>query len=332
MCGTDPWSMAEEFAVKEDMDSSCTCLHGYLDNFYAEPNIHKKTSVMVLMAVSLVCESLAIYFITNFEGLNQHPMKLSMWLSVANFSFLWSSLFGGYICEWGLPLILDLTTFNAFIDWFVLEKLVVAAMFQTTFAYTAAIVINICLCHDLIYCLRDPMRSPEGRYPVYGALIFSLAFITGAVRVGSENLHMFGYIIQGIFCIYLSFAVASIIFAFRFVRKPGISQEARQEIVRVHITYIVVNVVCQMYNIISRAIMPVHMGHQDHINFGTWYWIILEALFFGQGLWLALVRFSETLFAQTVWYNLKKKFSKSRAEEKYLINKSDRDDQWTVIE
>lgn len=150
-------------------------------------------------------------------------MRVIGWLAFANFSFLWSSVFGGYICVWSQPEFLHYTLFNSFSDWFVMENLVLASMFQTAFSYTAAICVNICFSYDLIYCLRDPMRSPEGRYPLYITFIFVMSLIVGAVRVGSENIHLYGYIIQGIFVIYISFVVASIIFAFRFVRKPGIS-------------------------------------------------------------------------------------------------------------
>ena len=54
-----------------------------------------------------------------------------------------------------------------------------------------------------------------------------------------------------LFLCYLIIAFCSIIFAFRFVSKPGISEEARKLIVRIHISYIVVNVICQMYSIVS---------------------------------------------------------------------------------
>ena len=188
-----------------------------------------------------------------------------------------------------------------------MEKLFEAAMFQTAFSYTAAIVVNICLCHDLIYCLRDPMRNPEGRYSVYSAVILVSAFITGSIRVGSDKVYLYGYIIEAIFCVYLIFAIYSIYFAFRFVSKPGISSEARKLIVRVHVVYIFVNVVCQMYNILSRMMQARSNFNADEYDFSAWYWSVMECAFFGQGLWLTIVRLSEPLYAKTIWYNIKKR-------------------------
>ena len=99
-CGADPWATAEEYATDNDLDSACNCLHIYADSFYAESDIHEKTNVLWLMGISLICESLNVLFIGMFEGLRQHPMPVINWLAIANFSFLWSSLSGGYICEW----------------------------------------------------------------------------------------------------------------------------------------------------------------------------------------------------------------------------------------
>ena len=75
-----------------------------------------------------------------------------------------------------------------------MEKIFVAAMFQTVFSYTAAIVCNICLCHDLIYCLRDPLCIPEGRYTHYKVSIFLSATIAGIVRVNASEF-VYGYLI-----------------------------------------------------------------------------------------------------------------------------------------
>jgi hypothetical protein len=43
---------------------------------------------------------------------------------------------------------------------------------------------------------------------------------------------------------YLGFAIASVVIAFRFVGKPGISGEARKMVVNRHVSYIIVNVIC----------------------------------------------------------------------------------------
>ena len=104
-----------------------------------------------------------------------------------------------------------------------MEELFLFVMFVMTFAYTAAVCINICLCHDLMYCLRNPMQNPEARYPYYAALITIVSFTTGMIRVHYWDEAIYGDIILGIFIVYLGVAIGSIVFALRYVNKPGIS-------------------------------------------------------------------------------------------------------------
>ena len=115
---------------------------------------------------------------------------------------------------------------------------------------------NTCLCHDLIFTLRDPFRAPEARYPFYATYTIIVSLIVSLVRVFSWYLYLYGYILFFIFLIYIGYAVASVIVAFQFVRKPGISGEARRMVVNRHVSYIVVNVVCQLYSIISKVFVP----------------------------------------------------------------------------
>lgn len=134
-------------------------------------------------------------------------------------------------------------------------------MFQTTFAYAAVILVNICFCHDLIYTLRDPFKKPEARYPQYYALILTISGIVATSRIydPSNKKYLQGYFIILLFYIYLGFAIASVIFAIRFVGKPGISSEARNLIVRIHISYILVNCLCQFYSIYSKLVVPLRI-------------------------------------------------------------------------
>ena len=178
-------------------------------------------------------------------------MQLYAWLSGSNFIFLWSSVFGGYICRYNLDDILRKTLFLVPDKYITMEALVSFVMFQTTFCYTASVCINICLCHDLVKCLHDPMRNPEGRYPLYGFFILVMSTAIALVRGISWIQSIYSTMILILFLCYLVIAICSIIFAFRFVSKPGISEEARKLIVRIHISYIFVNVICQMYSIVS---------------------------------------------------------------------------------
>ena len=246
-------------------------------------------------------------------------MKMYAWLSGSNFVFLWSSVFGTYICELDVADLLRATLFFLPPRFITMKSLVVSVMFQTSFCYTASVCINICLCHDLMKCLHDPMRNPEGRYPLYGVFVLVMSLTIGLVRSYSWYENIYGYLIQFIFICYLVIAICSIYYAVRFVSKPGISEEARKLIVRIHISYIVVNVICQMYSIVSKVIVP--FGKKDDFgnldtNFNKWYWHMLAVFFFGQGLWLSLIRILEPKYAETVWYNLKIRFCCGAIEKK----------------
>ena len=210
-------------------------------------------------------------------------------------------------------------------------------MFTTTFFYTAAVAVNICLCHDLIYCLRDPMRNPEGRYLIYFIFVTITATATGLTRVCSWKQGIYGFMIQFMFFVYLIIAVASIIFAYRFVRKPGISQEARSLIVRIHITYIVVNIVCQMYSIVSKAMVPIEFNktlkeesiESSEFNYDSWYFVMMATFFFGQGLFLTLVRIMEPGYVETILFNIKFKICAKRIRRKVAENE---EEFWAPIE
>jgi hypothetical protein len=68
-----------------------------------------------------------------------------------------------------------------------MKGLIVTVQFQTSAFYSAAIAVNICLCHDLIYTLRDPFKSPEARYPMYFSFIMVCGSLVGLIRAFSWN-------------------------------------------------------------------------------------------------------------------------------------------------
>ena len=129
-CGSDPWSKAQDFANQKHYEDACYCLQGYLDSFYADPDITTKHYVLWLASISVLCEGMTVYVITQFKGLRQHPMKLYAVLSCSNFFVLWTSVFGGSICQWSLTE--KLRKSLIIIDWkvwIIMEKYFIAVMF-----------------------------------------------------------------------------------------------------------------------------------------------------------------------------------------------------------
>ena len=74
----------------------------------------------------------------------------------------------------------------------VMKAIFASTLFLTASFYTAAVSINICLCHDLIYCLRDPMRNPEARYPYYAIFVIMIGFGTGLMNALSWHNYLYG--------------------------------------------------------------------------------------------------------------------------------------------
>ena len=77
--------------------------------------------------------------------------------------------------------------------------------------------------------------------------------------------------------IYIVVAILSIYYAFKHLSKPGMSSEARGMITRRHISFILANVLCQMYNVLSKVTTNVN----PEKNFNGWVLNILAALYFG---------------------------------------------------
>ena len=119
------------------------------------------------------------------------------------------------------------------------------------------IMLNICLCLDLILTFRSPFKKPESRYPMYisGSVVWSLvpAFLRSQFLAHDKHVYLYGWIIVSSFSAYLVIAIWSIYYAFRHLSRPGMSSGVRGVITRRHILYIVLNIACQSYNILSKV-------------------------------------------------------------------------------
>ena len=96
--------------------------------------------------------------------------------------------------------------------------------------------LNTCLCVDLILMLKYPFASKEKRMVLYmlfsivGAAVPSLSLLFTAERRGESNTYQPSSWALGL-CVtiivgYIVIAVASVIFAAKKLRRPGISKES----------------------------------------------------------------------------------------------------------
>ena len=194
------------------------------------------------------------------------------------------------------------------------------------------IMLNICLCLDLILTFRSPFKKPESRYPMYWVVSSLISLVPAIIRVYCmkqyQNEYLYGWIICDTFLVYLVIAIWSIYYAFKHLSRPGMSSTARGMITRRHISYIVVNILCQTYNIMSKVTTNVN----PHRSFQGYILTPLIVLYFGQGVWLNLVRLAEPTFLPTAAFYTKK-FCCSRWEGKKACQKKARiDTAWATLD
>lgn len=237
-------------------------------------------------------------------------MKIFMLISFACFSFMWSLFFMKYICTFSEHELLNLTTFGILDEWLSLEYLVLMAEFANTFFYQIVLVLNTCLCLDLIMTLRDPFKSPEARYNLFCLVSVVFSFPAAFIRAKAYNIYIYGWIVVSVFFVYILCAIVSAIYAICRLRQAGISSEARQMFARRHISYIVVNFVCQSYNIYSK-----YVTNTSNINVQNALSFVMTVLFFGQGIFLNLVRLAEPSLMPTLKYHLTETFCGSKKFE-----------------
>ena len=152
--------------------------------------------------------------------------------------------------------------------------------FQITFWYNMVIMLNIMLCLDLILTFRSPFKKPESRYAAYLVTSVVVSILPAVIRtifMTHSEQYLYGWIIVVTFFIYIVVAILSIYYAFKHLSKPGMSSEARGMITRRHISFILANVLCQMYNVLSKVTTNVN----PEKNFNGWVLNILAALYFG---------------------------------------------------
>ena len=62
----------------------------------------------------MLFDGIALIYIMNFKGLQAHPMKIFMMISLSNFCFMWPTLWGSFICRFHLDTVFQLTAFMGF--------------------------------------------------------------------------------------------------------------------------------------------------------------------------------------------------------------------------
>ena len=259
------------------------------------------------MALSLLFDGIALVYTFKFKGLQAHPMRMFMWISISSFCFLWPTLIMNFTCELYLDKVYNFTSFIIVGSMDALETIMITVPFQITFWYNMVIMLNIMLCLDLILTFRSPFKKPESRYWIYLTVSVLISLFPGIMRsifmANSQSPFIYGWIIVVSFVFYLVVAILSIYYAMKHLNRPGMSSESRALLMRRHISYILMNVACQIYNVFSKITTNLNPTK----SFQGYICAILIVLFFGQGIWLNLVRLLEPSYLPTFWFYTKTK-------------------------
>ena len=148
--------------------------------------------------------------------------------------------------------------------------------------------------------MSDPFKNPKARYPYYFGVSILLSLVPAFMRIvvqNTEAAYTYGWVVFADILVYYIMAIYSAVSAFLFLNRSGMSSEARKMIVKRHISGILLGIVCQIYNLVSR--INNIFSAEDSLQ--GWYLEIFSVLFFGQGIWLNLVRLLEPRLIPVMW-------------------------------
>ena len=164
------------------MDILCQCVKESLSIYYATSTLSSYQYVYILMCLSLLFDGFTLVYIYKFTGLQAHPMKIFMWISISSFCFLWPTLMMTFTCDLYLDEIFQYSALIPLNSVDSIETIMVTVPFQITFWYNMVIMLNIMLCLDLIFTFRSPFKKPESRYWIYLTVSAVASFIPGVIR------------------------------------------------------------------------------------------------------------------------------------------------------
>jgi len=129
------------------------------------------------------------------------------------------------------------------------------------------ILLNICLSIDLVLVVRNPFSSHEKRTSWYVVLSVFCGVLTAILKVISSRKQAFrdGLAFLEIFEFgtLIILAVVSILIAGYRLLQPGVKREIRSLIIKRHILYICVFLVCNMYVVLLVSHLTRNQHHPE---------------------------------------------------------------------
>ena len=142
-----------ELHTYEEWD--CYCVSQTLNIFYLDEDLSTHQIVYILMVLSIVCNALIVIFIYCIPGIQEHPMKIIMWIAASSFSYMWLTLIAPFSCDLGLNKLYEMTAPGFFLGTSSLTFIYVKnTFFWKTYFESLTILLNIILSVDLLMTLR----------------------------------------------------------------------------------------------------------------------------------------------------------------------------------
>ena len=194
--------------------------------------------------------------IWQYKELRVHPMRIFMFLTLSDALTQFNSSASHNACKLGFDQLFTWTVFYSTSDYArkqTLQLLFHSSSFIQLSSSLLSLCLNMVLCADLIFSLQNPLQASEPHDKLYFALsvIYSMAmaFWIEAYSFGSLDTApvIAAWIIWIQELLFVCLAVASIIYAFVKLGRPGISREVRSLVLKRHVFTITVFTVANLY-------------------------------------------------------------------------------------
>ena len=303
-----------------------------------------------LIITSFCGNALLAYVIYVDKKLQAHPMRLFMSVALLDAALFWNIGSINYICSAELNVLLIWSLgmeYSLNVDYVLFQVVGNFYLFMNSFLWSSSLVLNICLCIDLVKTVKYPFSMKDSRLRKYLIISFASGLLSGFERFYSieyikghgeeDDIQRLVSILVtclselALFAIFSVAGIFSCVYAYLRLNKPGVSQEVRQLILRRHITYIIFYMFCNLFFMGSEYLyIRKNNSSNNYEADGKWfanlkeenpvsYWVIyaFEILFYGQGLFIPLTRLSEPYFFTLALSNIKKCFKckKEQVEE-----------------
>lgn len=218
----------------------------------------------------MLTNSVFFFIIWSIKELHAHPMRLFMYIAACDQIVMQQYVLSLFTCNMHLQ---DIFAATAYFDMScearkrALELLYDSTMIITAFCAWCSMLLQICLCFDLILTMSRPFANKEARMPIYiGASvligILQCIFVPKAFRdMALLDFTKYNTLLIVLFCWIM--AIASIIYGLCKLCKPSIAPRVRRLIIVRHITTIVFFFITQLYIQLGTLLLFVNIDDKD---------------------------------------------------------------------